>query len=554
MNYTIHTLTQGSPKWEAHRAECYNASDLSAALGASSYKSRTDLIHQMATGITPEVDAATQRRFDDGHRFEALARPIAEKIIGKELYPITVSVEVHGLARRLSASLDGSTEEGENFEHKSLNAALSASLDLGIIPDEHHPQMEQGMFINGATRTLFMASRWDENDQLVEEKHCWYESNPDLRAKIIPTWRQVEEDVVNYRYVEEKPAVVVAAIEDLPALNVQISGRVLASNLDGWRATVITRIQAINTDLQSDEDFAIAEKTVTFLSDGEKRLDAVKGAVQSQAADIDAVFRTIDQLREEMSAKRLNLDKLVKARKESIRMEIMLDAQAKLVEHVGKLNERIGQFNKCPLISTVAADFTAAIKGKKTVASLRDACATELARAKIATSELADRIEANRKAMGGHEHLFPDFAQVCTKAPDDFANLVAMRAQQEKERIDAEAKRKVEEAKREAERAAAQPTPPAPLPEQGAPMAAPQPSPMPGPGDDGARIKLCDINARLYPLSLSADALKSLGFDAVGNQGAAKLYKGGDFPMICAAIVRHVQAAATNNQQIGKAA
>lgn len=453
MNYTIHNLVQGSTEWHAHRATCHNASDLSAALGISSYKTRTDLIRQMATGITPEIDAATQRRFDDGHRFEALARPIAEQVIGKELYPITVSVTVNVLAKLLSASLDGSTEEGENFEHKSLNADLSAAMDQGIIPPEYHPQMEQGMLINGATRTLFMASKWDENDQLIEEKHCWYESNPELRAKIIQTWRQVEEDAASYQHVEAKPAVVVAAIEDLPALNVQINGSVIASNLDGWRETVVARIQAINTDLQSDEDFAVAEKTVTFLSDGEKRLDAVKSAVQAQAADIDAVFRTIDKLREEMRAKRLNLDKLVKARKESIRMEIMQDAQAKLAEHVKALNERIGWFNGCPIISPAAADFATAIKGKKTISSLRDGCDTELARAKIATSEIADRIEANRKAMGDHAALFPDFPHVCTKTAEDFANLVAVRVQQQKE---AEAKREAEraEAERKAQAAA----------------------------------------------------------------------------------------------------
>lgn len=454
MNYTIHNLVQGSPEWKAHRAGCHNASDLSAAMGSSSYKSRTDLIRQMASGIDPEIDAATQRRFDDGHRFEALARPLAEKIIGRDLYPITASIEIDGLARRLSASLDGATDDDStNFEHKSLNADLAAALDQGFIPEEYWPQMEQGMLINGAGRTLFMASKWDENDNLIEEKHCWYESRPELRAKIVPTWRQIEEDAASYQHIETKPAVVVAAIEDLPALNVQINGSVIASNLDGWRETVVARIQAINTDLKSDEDFAVAEKTASFLSDGEKRLDAVRSAVQAQAADIDAVFRTIDKLREEMRAKRLNLEKLVKARKESIRIEIMQDAQAKLAEHVKNLNERIGWFNGCPIITPAAADFAAAIKGKKTVSSLRDACDTELARAKIATSAIADRIEANRKAMGDHAALFPDFPHVCTKTPEDFANLVAVRVQQQKE---AEAKREAEraEAERKAQAAA----------------------------------------------------------------------------------------------------
>lgn len=88
-----HQLTQGSPEWLAYRANHFNASDAPAMLGISQYESRTELLHRLATGIAPEVDAATQRRFDDGHRFEALARPIAESIIGEELYPVVGSAE-----------------------------------------------------------------------------------------------------------------------------------------------------------------------------------------------------------------------------------------------------------------------------------------------------------------------------------------------------------------------------------------------------------------------------------------------------------------------------
>lgn len=541
MNYTIHNLVQGSPEWHAHRATCYNASDLSAAFGSSSYKSRTDLIRQMASGIEQEIDAATQRRFDDGHRFEALARKLAEKIIGRDLYPITASVEVDGLARRLSASLDGATDDDStNFEHKSLNANLSASLDREIIPEEYWPQMEQGMLINGAGRTLFMASKWDENDNLIEEKHCWYESRPELRAKIVPTWRQIEEDLANYQHVEVAPAVVVQEIDDLPALTVELVGSVTATNMVAWKGAIAERIKAINTDLKTDEDFAIAEKTVKFLDHSEKKLEMVKAQALSQTASIDELFRTIDSLAAEMKAKRLNLDKLVKSRKESIRVEIMQDAQAKLAEHVKNLNERIGWFNGVPIISPAAADFATAIKGKKTVASLRDACDTELASAKIATSAIADRIEANRKAMGDNAALFPDFPHVCTKERTDFANLIAVRVQQQK---DAEAKREAERA--EAERKAHQHSV-----ESGAVKV--EHIPVHSMIDDGTRIKLGDINLRLSPLAVTADMLAALGFQPASKEGAAKLYKASDWTAICAAIVRHVQAASTN--QLRKAA
>ena len=77
------TLQQGSPEWAAHRARSLNASELSAAMGLSSYITRSALVKQKATGIAPEIDAATQHRFNKGHEFEAIARPWAEEIIGK---------------------------------------------------------------------------------------------------------------------------------------------------------------------------------------------------------------------------------------------------------------------------------------------------------------------------------------------------------------------------------------------------------------------------------------------------------------------------------------
>ncbi|MBQ1761914.1 MAG: YqaJ viral recombinase family protein, partial [Aquincola sp.] len=121
-----HTLVQGTPEWHQHRANYFNASDAPAMMGCSPYKTRQQLLHERATGITPDVDAATQRGFDDGHRFEALARPLMEQIIGQDLYPCT------GTEGNLSASFDGLTMlEDIAAEHKSLNDRLRAAMHDG---------------------------------------------------------------------------------------------------------------------------------------------------------------------------------------------------------------------------------------------------------------------------------------------------------------------------------------------------------------------------------------------------------------------------------------
>lgn len=445
MSYETHTLTQGDEAWHAHRTNTYNASDAGTALGINPYKSRGDLIRELATGITKEIDAGTQRRFDDGHRFERLARSIAEQIIGEDLSPTTVSIAVPGLSRRLSASLDGATfGTGENWEHKTLSASLLSALDRGEIPEQYHAQMEQAMMINGAHHCLFMASKFDDSDQLTEERHLWYESNPELRAKIIAAWKQIEADVTEYSHIEPAAQTVAERPAELPALDIQIVGNVVASNLAQWRDVVKDRIAAINTNLTTDQEFSDAKAMVKFLDDGEKRIELVKSQVLAQAVDINAVLSAMDEIKETMRAKRLGLDKTVKAREESIKIEIMQAGKDALAAHIAGLNKRLAKVQMPPL----SADFAAAIKGKRNLESMRGAVADLVAAKKIESNEIADRIQINLIALAAveaHAFMFNDFAQLVLKSPDDLALVIKSRIQDhvvaEERRIAAETAR-----------------------------------------------------------------------------------------------------------------
>ncbi len=424
-------LSQGSAEWHRARARCFTASEASAMLGTSPYMTRSDLLRQKATGLTREVDAATQARFDRGHEIEAAARAFVEAEIGEDLYPVTATDD----DGRLLASFDGITMDGSLiFECKTANKVLAAAIENGSLPDSHWPQVEQQLLISGARRCLFTISDGTrEGTQSLE-----YHPRPDRRSLLIAGWRQFATDLASYQHIEETHAPVAVAIEDLPALMVQVEGRVIASNLDAFTVTAKRFIAEIKTDLTTDQHFVDADKMVKFLDEGEKRLDLVKAQAQAQAADIDALFRAIDQIKAEMRVKRLDLDKRVKARKDAIRMEIMQAAQARLTDHISSLNDRIGWHDGCPILSPAMADFAGAIKGLKTVTSLKDACETELVRAKIESSALADRIEDNKKRVEDMT-LVPDFAQVCTKTQNDFVAMLVMRRQQ---RADADAKAK----------------------------------------------------------------------------------------------------------------
>jgi hypothetical protein len=58
----------------------------------------------------------------------------------------------------------------------------------------------------------------------------------------------------------------------------------------------------------------------------------------------------------------------------------------------------------------------------------------------------------------------------------------------------------------------------------------------------------------LAPIALTADGLASLGFTHAATDKAAKLYHESSFPQICAALVRHIEAASGENMLRQKAA
>jgi predicted phage-related endonuclease len=459
----VHDLLQGTPEWSAYRAQHFNASDAPAMLGCSPYKTRAELLREMHTGLAPEIDPGTQKRFDNGHRLEALARPLAEEFIGAELYPVT------GSEGRLSASFDGLTmDETAGMEHKALNADLRTifagstdDIDGSLLPLMHRVQMEQQLLVSGAERILFMTSEWDANDNLIEEHHCWYYPDLALRDQIVAGWAQFESDLAAYVMPESaEPAPVGKAPDTLPALRIEVTGQVTASNLAEFKATALAAIRSVNRELATDQDFADAEKAVKWCVDVEDRLKAAKEHALSQTTTIDALFKAIDDISAEARRVRLDLDKLVTRRKTEVKEDAIVRARKALDTHIAVIHAEIAPMRMLP----VAADFAGAIKGKKSLASMQDALDGVLAAAKIDADAAARAIRANVAAFqakaAGLEFLFADLGQIVHKAADDFATLVQARidahkaaeAERERRRAADEAQRLADEARAAAEK------------------------------------------------------------------------------------------------------
>ena len=447
MTFQVVDLVQGSPEWKAHRAAHFNASDAPALMACSPNKTRTELVKELASGIERDFsDYVQQRVLDKGHVFEAYARPLAESIFGEDLFPVVGTNGIYG------ASYDGLTMmEDQGFEHKSLNAALREAMHEGCtgeaLPLMYQVQMEQQcMVCTTIEKVLFMASEWDRHGNLIEERHCWYYPNLQLREQIIAGWALIEKDVAAYDPASEAaPEVVGQAPDQLPALRIDVTGMVTASNLEGFKAVALRTIGSINTTLVTDQDFADAEKTVKWCGNVETSLAAAKQHALSQTESIDRLFRTIDDISEQARAVRLKLEKLVESEKKARKEQIVMQAQSSLDDHITALNSELG----ANYIQRVAGVFAPVIKGLKSLDSMHDKVQAELARQQQQANSLCDCLKANREHLehddGSWMTLFPDFATVGTKAAEDFQALAALRISKHKEqeaaRLDAERER-----------------------------------------------------------------------------------------------------------------
>jgi predicted phage-related endonuclease len=428
------------------------------------------------------------------------------------------------------------------FEHKSLNSELREIMNAQCtgrdLPLHYQVQMEQQCMVSGAGRVLFMASKWN-GEKLAEERHCWYLPNAELRAKIVAGWEQFAADLAAYvpaAHVEPAPAG--KAPQTLPALRIEITGAVTASNLTEFKQTALAAIRGVNRKLETDADFADAAESVKWCSDVESRLAAAKEHALSQTASIDDLFKTIDDISAEARTVRLDLDKLVTRRKAEIKDAIVLAARRAYDAHVAELTKETGG----PWIVLMPPDFAGAAKNKRSLDSLQDAVDTVLATAKIEADASARRIRAALACMkeegAGFEFLFADRLALISKPLDDLKVLV-------KARIDAH---KAAEAEKEKVKQAAQVVV--------APAAAPAAVPPLTVRQTIASIRPAAVADNRAPMTtgtlcerlgfiVSAEFVRSLGITPAtppaNVKGRAGTYwREADFPLICDALCAHL--------------
>lgn len=579
-NRITHDVQQGTGPWLRLREGFCTASEAPAALGVSRYVKRYELLRQKHTGASAERSPATLGKFAAGHEAEARARPMAESLVGGDLFPTTMSVEVDGL--KLLASLDGQTLEGDViWETKLWNEELAEAVLQGAdsLPEHYTVQMDQELLVSGAERCLFTCTDGTP-ERFVS---CWYDARPARFAALIAGWNQFHVDLSSYVLPEPVAEPAKAEhMEHLPAVSVRMDGALsVAGNLPTFFDALKSFVARIPSKPTTDNDFATCEAACKALKKAEEALDAAENGALASITPVEEMRRMVADCRKLARETRLASEKLVERRKIEIKEQAVMAARRALDEHIATLNAELAPMRLLP----VAADFPGAIKGLRSIASMQDALDTTLATAKIAADAQARGIRANlaefKTKAAGVEMLFADLGQLIHKAADDFAAAISARvAKHRAEEAEREAKRKADEAHRiaeaeakaraeevarfeaeqrrkdeaaaaqravalKAEQAAQEAVTKAQTPS--APVAQAQEStpaliePVHAPRTDEApTLKLGQINERLG-YTVTADLLARLGFVAHTDR-QAKLFKESDFKAICSALAKHTMA------------
>lgn len=560
----IHPLEQGTEAWNQFRLTHYGASEAAAMLGLSKKASRAELLRLKYLGDAKQFsDWVQENILDRGHEVEALARPLVEDLIGEELYPTTCSAQLmpDWASYEMSASCDGLTiGEDVAFEHKQYNAELFASVSAGIVPEEHMPQCQQVLMVTGAKHLLFVVS----DGTLENMAHVVVYPSKQWQERILAGWCQFDKDLAAYQLPEAEKVLAAEPVLALPAVAVQVSGQIeVRQNFKTFEAALRNFLESsLIREPQTDQDFVDLDGQIKMMKEAEAALDAAEAQMLAQITTVDEAKRQKDMLAKLLRDNRLMAEKLLASEKERRRAELIETARKAMTAHGEALQSEIQGVR----LAVAMPDFAGAIKGLKTLTSMKDKLDAALANGKAAADMAAADIRKKLAWVSEHadEHraLLADLQQLVAKPMEDFQLTITNRIekhqqqeaarierirQEEADRLEREAAIKQQnilaEKAQEAEAAAQAPravVAPAPAPVAAAPRREPSGQPT---------LRLGQICERIAPLSITADGLAALGFVHAGTDKAAKLFHEADFPAMCQAIANHVLAAANHQRK-----
>lgn len=235
-------------------------------------------------------------------------------------------------------------------------------------------------------------------------------------------------------------------------LVIRIEGSVQESNLEQYRAHWLEQIEAVNTNLVTDDDFATAIKQVKQFKDAEEKLDLAKHYCLEQNADISTLFSMINEISGKLKITRLDLNRKVEEKKKSRKDVIIKSGSYAVNEFMAGQHAAVKQMEIDHLV------FSDVAKGKRSLKSMQDSVNNAAAELIANIQRTAELVENNlavfESVTAGHSSLFPDRDKLLITAESELvaiaegriakAELEEAKRKEVAEKVESEAKEKAD--------------------------------------------------------------------------------------------------------------
>ncbi|XHI14666.1 hypothetical protein ACFGWP_03575 [Pasteurella multocida] len=218
--------------------------------------------------------------------------------------------------------------------------------------------------------------------------------------------------------------------------------KVLACNIQDFKAQAEKFLSTITSTFETDEDFGKAKEEVKLLKEVEDRTrEAIKNA---QHGDIQELIAQAEEIAEQFRQKRLFLDKTVKTREVEIKSEIVSTALDEAIRSMSGYENDVAialssKFSR----NAIKSRLEEATKRRSTIATLEKAVNVEKTLIISEISAEGARVAERRKMIPiNYEYLFKDW-QSLISGEQDLEPIIKQRIVEEEKR-EAELKAKAE--------------------------------------------------------------------------------------------------------------
>ena len=444
-------LEQGSKEWLEARKDYFCASEAPAMMGASKYVSRRELLAIKSGVNQPEIAEFKKQLFDRGHKAEASVRGHFESDHLETFTPCVIALNTGELP--LLASLDGLSESNEIWEHKIWNETLADNVSNSVIEPHYYWQLEHQMLVAGATKAYLTVSDGTP-DKMVS---MLYTSDIDRRGKLIKGWHQFQKDLADYEPEAKIEQVKAAEVATIPFPVCKVEGSLITTDLDSVieKATQFSR-EEMNKQLATDQDFANKEQINKDIKKARARLKTLTDDIQNEFtsyADFAKQVKELDSIFQKLGS---HGERQVKEEKTKRKAQLVADAEAELMDFYAASNKVLGKI-KIQEILDIEPDFTAPLKNKRTLESMKEALNVAITEIKLRVAEALPIVQENLLYVTtnaeDYKFLFHDIASILSQSNEAFKAVVdsriATHKQEELARKEAADKRQAEIDERE---------------------------------------------------------------------------------------------------------